>query len=82
MLQDGGYIKRITNTVLSHVEVQYEADYGKVLTELEQIKETNGNGKEEHSKDEKKESSQPPAVYVRRRHGARVRGLRSSNEVR
>ncbi len=64
----------MTDTVLSHVEERCEADQGKASTELKQIKETNGNRKEEQSNDKREESSQPSAVCVRREHGARVRG--------
>ena len=57
------------------VEERCEADQGKVSVELKQIKETNGNWKEEQSNDKRKESPQPSDVCVRREHGAQVRGL-------
>ena len=62
-------------TLLSHVEARCEANQGKVLTELKQIKGTNSNRNEEQSNDKREKSSQPSAVCVRPEHGARVCGL-------
>lgn len=45
----------MTYTMLSHFEERYEANQGKVSTELKQIKDTNGNWKEEQSKDKREE---------------------------
>ena len=45
----------MTYAVLSHVEERYGADQRKASTELKQIKDTNGNWKEEQSKDKREE---------------------------